>query len=290
MWGTNVSVGGKRTSSTWRKISTASWRPSEDSTITVVLELPVSDVKKFLKNESLSSGTRITLTHYVGWVLGKVMGLYPEMNVLVRRDQIFFRKEVNFSFLVASGRANHDSEDLTGVLVRNIDQKSLAEIATVLDGQARAVRDVESEESEPFAGLKGIVAKLPWPLMRYGLRLTGFILFQLNLWRRFFGLEKDAFGSCMITSVGMLGLKLALPRIYPFSGNVLMVCVGAVHEKALVISGKVEVGEVINVAIAADHRVVDGYGGAQILRTFESLFLSMGDLNKLEPVRKEIAK
>lgn len=281
---TNVKLRGKLKSGHWRRISSASWRPLEDSTVTAILELPVTDVKTFLKKQSLESGVKLTMTHYVGFILGKVFAMYPNLNVLVRHDELFQREEVNLSFLVAGGRSNQASEDLSGVTLKNIDQMSLIQIGALLQHKAHDAREGLHEsakiQKEPFGGIKSLVSRLPWPLRRLGLRLTGLILFQFNLWKNFFGLERDAFGVAMITSVGMFGIKLALPRIYPFSGNVLMVCLGAAHAKPWIKDGQIVSEEVVNLAFAVDHRVIDGFGGAQILKTFEELFLNFGDIKK----------
>lgn len=47
-------------------------------------------------------------------------------------------------------------------------------------------------------------------------RLVSFICYQLNIWSPAFGIQQNAFGSAMVTSIGMLGIQRGFAPLLPF--------------------------------------------------------------------------
>jgi len=66
-----------------------------------------------------------------------------------------------------------------------------------------------------------------------------------------------------VTSLGDEGTDVIYPVIYP--PQVAIVGFGAVLERPWVVEGRIEVRPVLNLTLAADHRVTDGRQGAQFL-------------------------
>jgi pyruvate dehydrogenase E2 component (dihydrolipoyllysine-residue acetyltransferase) len=70
-------------------------------------------------------------------------------------------------------------------------------------------------------------------------------------------------GTFTITNLGMYGVEFFTPIINPPEAAILGV--GAIHEKPVVIDGKVEVKPVLMLSLSYDHRVVDGAPAADFL-------------------------
>lgn len=72
-----------------------------------------------------------------------------------------------------------------------------------------------------------------------------------------------------VTSLGERGADTVLPIIHP--PQVAMIGFGRVVERPWAVAGQVEVQPVIDVSLAADHRVSDGHLGSQLLADIERL-------------------
>ena len=75
----------------------------------------------------------------------------------------------------------------------------------------------------------------------------------------FMGVKPDAFGSVMVTNVGSFGIPHALVPLSPTTRVPSLFAIGAIHDRALVVDGKVKVCPSSIVTASYDHRVYDGY-------------------------------
>jgi pyruvate dehydrogenase E2 component (dihydrolipoamide acetyltransferase) len=75
-------------------------------------------------------------------------------------------------------------------------------------------------------------------------------------------------GSFTISNLGMYGVDSFFPIINPPQAAILGV--GGIQSVPVVKEGEVQIGEVMHLALAADHRVVDGAQAAQFLRTLKA--------------------
>ena len=78
-----------------------------------------------------------------------------------------------------------------------------------------------------------------------------------------------AAASITINSLGEEGVDTLLPIIHP--PQVAIIAFGSVLERAWAVAGRVEARPVMNVALAADHRVSDGRDGARFLARIRDL-------------------
>jgi pyruvate dehydrogenase E2 component (dihydrolipoamide acetyltransferase) len=95
------------------------------------------------------------------------------------------------------------------------------------------------------------------------LRASAFLTEALDLDLKPLGLDRQPFGSAMVTSVGMFGLPQGFAPLAWMYGVPLLVLVGELTAKAVVVDGRVEAREVLPITATIDHRYVDG---AQIAR------------------------
>jgi len=75
------------------------------------------------------------------------------------------------------------------------------------------------------------------------------------------GLEKDAIGSIIVSSVGKFGFVDAYTCFFGTVGQWIILTVNAVHEEIVPCNGKIEIAKMININCAIDHRYL--YSGAR---------------------------
>ena len=75
-------------------------------------------------------------------------------------------------------------------------------------------------------------------------------------------------GSAMVSSVGMLGLPRGFAPLAWMYDVPVLVLVGEITQQPVVVAGRVEVRDVLPITATIDHRYVDGWQIAKLMRAF----------------------
>jgi pyruvate/2-oxoglutarate dehydrogenase complex dihydrolipoamide acyltransferase (E2) component len=183
---------------------------------------------------------------------------YPEANVKCEAGKFFQRQDVDVFVLVSIPGVR---EDLAGVMLRNCDQMSLADIADRLRGKAT---EVKHGKDETYGKTRSIFAKYPPWVTKMVVKFADFYLNRMNKDLSGQGMPQDPFGSAMVTSVGMFGVEEGYGPIIPLSRLPLFLVVTEVRDRPWVEEGKVVVRPIMKIMVTLDHRVLDGYKGGQL--------------------------
>lgn len=265
MFTRNVHLGAPFRLSAWRKISLGSWRPVGDSSVHGLLEIEAEPALRYIETWSRVAHERVTLTHFAIRACGEMLRRHPEINAIVRFGRIYPRRSCD---VFAHAAADPAGSDLSGVLVRQADAKSVAAIAAEIRPQVAAIK---TQKDSSFLRVKGMMRRWPGVLTRALLDVLGFVLYSLNLWSPLLGAPRDSFGSMMVTNIGSLGLKMAFVPMAPYTRVPLVMALGAVHQRAIVRADRVVAARVFCACWTFDHRIIDGVHAAQMARTFETI-------------------
>lgn len=274
--GKNITGHYVRNLSSWRRMAAVAWSAPDDPTIYGTIDLDMTEALDFLSKESERTGEHLTVTHLVTKALADTLAEHPECNCVIRRGRIFERDDVDVSVLVAvpPEDAEHEQEaDLSGAIVRNADRKSIAEIAREIREGARKVRKHQDPLLEKTKQLFNL---LPPVVMGPLLRLVARLQYDFNLDLSSVGVPNDPFGSAIVTSVGMLGISEAFPPLLTFTRAPAILAVGAVEDKPGVREGQVMVTPTMRIAATFDHRVIDGFQGGKLAKTFKGIMNDPG--------------
>jgi pyruvate dehydrogenase E2 component (dihydrolipoamide acetyltransferase) len=102
----------------------------------------------------------------------------------------------------------------------------------------------------------------PW-LLRPTMNLSAWLTSDLNLDLPALGVRRQAFGSAMITSVGMWGISRAYSPLASYYRVPVLVLVGAVTQKPVAVAGQVVVRPMLTLTATFDHRYADGFQAAR---------------------------
>lgn len=261
--------------SPWRRLSLAIWKKASDPTVYGQFDFDTTNAISFLEKFNATSPIKITLTHLVAKILGKLIALYPDINGIIRWGNIYFRDSVDIFLQVAIKQTSYRGDHLSGAKVCNIDKKSLVEIAEELSGKASNIR----EDKDPqFQKQFSIARLLPIFLLRWVIRLNEFLTHDLCLNLPQLGLHADPFGSAMFTSTGSLNIPPGLAPLVPPSRCPFIFCLGRIEKKAWVVEGdRIEARPIMGFSVTFDHRFMDGLTGAKM---FNSLMDFLSDPEK----------
>jgi hypothetical protein len=240
----------------WRKIAASTWGEPSDPQIYGDLELDAGPALAFI-DHARRSGVHLTLTHVVGKALAYAFGQHPDLNGRLHRGRFVQRETVDIFFIVSA----EGGRELTGVKVREVDRLPAAAIAQEL--AARTERIHTGADAE-FGKTKAMLEKLPpWALERM-LRLSAWLAIDLDLPLDDLGMPRQAFGSALVSSVGMFGIRHAYAPLSPYYRVPLLVLVGEVAQKPVVRDGEVVIRPMVNLAATIDHRYLDGFHAARL--------------------------
>jgi len=252
--------------SPWRKIAIGTWRTAADPSVYAEVEFDASAALRYLALWREHQGVKATVTHFVGKALAEAIRRHPDINCVQRWGTLYPRKSIDIFFQVAT---DSEGEDLSGMVIREADQKSLAEITLEMQAQVARIRN----RTDPsYQQMKGLMSLLPGWLVGPAIHLASFIMYGLNLWSPLIGSPRDSFGSAMVTSIGSLGIDSGFVPLVPYSRVPLLLAVGAVRERPVVRDGQVVIAPIVKISATFDHRVIDGVHGAKMSNTLKKIF------------------
>jgi hypothetical protein len=251
-----------RGGATWRKLASATWRVPRDPQIYGDIDVDASAALAFIADVRAATGVRVTMTHLVAKAIAHTLGTHRDLNVRMRRGTFVPRDSVDI-FVVATG----EGDDLSGVKIRHADGKSVVEIALELQERVRRLR---AGDDAAFGATKRLFDALPSRVLAPGFRLATWLTMDRDLDLARFGLPREAFGSAMVTSVGMFGIQHAYAPLSPYYRIAFLALVSEVAPKPVVVEGEVVARPVLNVAVTLDHRYLDGEQAGRLARTMRA--------------------
>ncbi len=266
----NVALTPKKHISSFRRLAIGTWRTVKDPSVYGTLTVEVDESLRYIEEYRAKTGRRLTLTHLMARAMGAVLSEMPDANAILRFGRIYLRDEVSVFFQVAMEDPVTGQIDLSGLVVRNADKRTLADIAEDFDKAAAKVRAGKDEEKERSRKTLG---KMPGWLVGIMLDVVAFLTYTLNLNLRGLGLPKDPFGSVMITNIGSLGIEEAWVPLVPYSRVPLLIAMGAVTKDAVVAEDdSIRIARRMRVCVTFDHRILDGAHAAKMSKTMKKWF------------------
>ncbi len=273
----------------WRYIAAADWQKPRDPSIHGALEIDATNAMAWLEAMRDKWGVHVTVNHLVVKALAETFRRHPQANAIIRRGRVFVRDHIDISVLVAvrPDNANHlQRADLSSTMIRNADRRDILSIAREVQRGAGAVR----EHHDPLLGrTKAIMRFLPPSLLRLALEGAYRAMYDWNVPLAPI-IPRDPFGSALVTSVGTFCIGHAFAPIPPFMNIAAILAVGVVEDKAVVRNGEVVVRKILPLSATIDHRVIDGFQGARLSRTLQTILENPARELQIEPVDEAAAQ
>ncbi len=260
------------TTPVFRKIAMGTWNNGGDPSVYGLLEIDMHESLKYISGLQKKTDVKITPAHLVGKAIAKVLKLRPEINGIIRFNQIYNRENVDIFYQVNVDGNESDKikgANLSGCVVRNADNLTIIEIAKSIRNQATKARNGNDEH---FKNTFQLFNLLPWSLSRIALKIFSFLNYDLNLNFNWAGIPSDPFGSVMITNVGSFGIEVAWAPLVPYSRVPLLLTVGSIKDQARVIDGQICIRPVMKIGVTFDHRFMDGVHAAAMSHYFQKCF------------------
>lgn len=273
--------------SVWRKIAMASWRPRTDPTISATMNIEATGLLNYIDDVKAATGQHVTPMHLVGRAAAKVFEALPGLNGRIVFGSFLPSPTIDCFFVVSLRTdpvtgAQAVSTDLSGAVVRRVDEKPPWVIAKELADRASMIRHDQDPE---FKRTKSMVKGLPPLLLRPLMDAVGFVTEGLQLPLSFMGLEARPYGSIVVSNIGTYGLDSAFAPVPPFVRVPFTIVIGAIGDKVLAEDGQAVIRPVLPLSVCLDHRFVDGYQAATMARVFRQY---LADPAAMDPVPRPV--
>lgn len=238
----------------WRKLAGVSWSAPSDPQFFGDLEVDAASVLAYVGEARRRTGVHVTLTHAVVRAVAHGLQAVPELNVRLAHGREYPRESIDVLVIVAVG-----GDELSGIKLASVDRKTLVDVATELESRAAAIRSGADAE---FGRTKKMLTTLPSRVLRPAMRAAAWLTSDLDLDLPRFGLPREAFGSAMVSSIGMTGIAHAYSPLASYYRVPFLVLVGSVTEQAVVRGGQVVARPMLSLTATFDHRYTDGFRAA----------------------------
>lgn len=252
--------------SAFRTLAAVAWDPPLDPTIYGEAEIDATALQRYVAEVRERTGQKVTITHCVARALALVLKENPALNCTIRRGRIWQRTGVDVFCQVAvppEEKTKLQGADLSGAVLRDCDQLKPDAIAQTL----AAIADKIRKRDDPL--LKQTKRNLEWMpawLARIMMRVLSWLSHDAGISLKAIGIPDDPFGSVMVTSLGMMGIRKAYAPLFPTAKGIGVVLVGGVYDGVVALDGKPEVRPLLPLTIAIDHRLIDGFQASVMAR------------------------
>ncbi|KAL4146413.1 hypothetical protein PRNP1_012277 [Phytophthora ramorum] len=257
-----------------RKMMISTFGPPDSGMILGTLQMDMTKTNQYIADRRKESDCHLTITHIVLRALGEALSKAPSVNGHLVFGSYYPAPTVDISCLVAVGAG----QDLGVCRLPEIDKMTLQDVCSRVRDEATKIRWGKDQGQEDR---NKIMSVLPTYVIRLMLNFFGWLGSACGFRIAPVGVEPYMFGSCMVTSVGMMGLDLAFSPITPYSQVPMLVTIGSITDKAVVVDGKVAVRPMLTLTTTIDHRYVDGSEAARMAKTLKAF---VEDPNLLEAV------
>lgn len=257
--------------STFRKLALKIWdSPPRDPTTYGDVDIDMTSALAFLKKVKRKYGEEVTVTHLMGRALAQVMAERPLSNVIIRRFRLYQREDVDIFFMVAITEKSSGAEpDLSGFVIRQVDQKGLVEVAREFREKVEAVR----KDTDPVSRLRKVFAMTPGFVMPRIMELLEWVTADINI--KIPGFPHDPYGSAIISNVGTLGIPHAYIPLVPYARCPFSLGIGALNKRPYVVEStkgdRIEIRPVLTLSLTVDHRIIDGLELSKMMHRFLEL-------------------
>jgi len=258
----NLELARKKNPSMFRKLAIGTWRTAYDPSVYGSLDLRMEEAVAYMAAFRAHTGRHLTVTHMMGRAVAAVFERVPDANAILRGSTLYRRKDIAVFFQVAMEDEVTGEIDLSGMVLRDPQKKTMVEIVDECDARIKKVKAHKDKELE---GTRSMMGRLPGALVGPVLRLTSWLAYDVNV--KVPGVARDAFGSVMITNIGSIGLEEAYAPLVPYSRVPILLATGAIKDTPVVDNGRLVAAKTMKVCATFDHRVLDGVHAAIMAKT-----------------------
>jgi len=255
-----------------KKINYTSWSNPYDPQTYATLRLDITKIVPYLKEKSEQIKRHITPTIFTVKLMAIILKKYPEVYGYIKFGVYDTKDGVDICCLVQVG----DGKELANTTITNCDKKNFQQITDELVESVKLLRARKNKDQNfKMKIFKFIPTYITGPF-------TQIVSYLSSIGVKFdaLGLKKFEFGSCVITSIGGLGIEYSYAPIPPLTFAPLLLTLCSKYDvNKRDENGKIETKTYLRMNFTADYRFFNMKNSSQI---FKDIHLFGEDPEKFE--------
>jgi len=255
-----------------KKINYTSWSNPYDPQTYATLRLDITKIVPYLKEKSEQIKRHITPTIFTVKLMAIILKKYPEVYGYIKFGVYDTKDGVDICCLVQVG----DGKELANTTITNCDKKNFQQITDELVDSVKLLRARKNKDQNfKMKIFKFIPTYITGPF-------TQIVSYLSSIGVKFdaLGLKKFEFGSCVITSIGGLGIEYSYAPIPPLTFAPLLLTLCSKYDvNKRDENGKIETKTYLRMNFTADYRFFNMKNSSQI---FKDIHLFGEDPEKFE--------
>ena len=183
------------------QVRIATWNKHYDPQIFAKIRINLSKISPFLEQYNTKNKSKVTLTVFFIKMIGNTLAKFPEVNGFIRFGNYVSKQTVDMVSLCQID----DGSELGNCRLSEVDKLTLAQIA---EKQKEAAEKLRAKKDSDYNTKMLLFHLVPTWLGSIVCDILAY-LSGIGIEAKMFGIKKFEFGSCVVTSVGSIGLRSA---------------------------------------------------------------------------------
>ncbi|MDR2523920.1 MAG: 2-oxo acid dehydrogenase subunit E2 [Candidatus Nomurabacteria bacterium] len=217
-------------------------------------KIDVTELLKYLekKNKSRPPGQHLTLLHAMMMATAKTIHHRPYMNRYIQGRRTFQRDEISLAFVARQELRENTEEMLLSFVAR--DDDTIDSLGQRVREKVAAARKSGTNEMEK---LLSVITSAPMPIMAF----IVFIFHSLDFWGllpKSFTENEPEYATVFLANLGSVGGGAIYHHLNNFGTNSIFITMGKVHPEEVIIDGKRQTRDIMEIGVTLDERITDG--------------------------------
>ena len=242
------------------KMTVATWGETTDPQIYGKVKLNLTKMEPYLEKLSAKINVKVTLTIFSIKLVSIVLSKFEIMNSYIKFGKINTKSNIDIACAISIG----DGNDLANCLIKSCEQKSIKEIIDEIHDSSKKLREKKNEDhlvkgrlSQYFPNLYVLSKYFYFSILALLMQITSYIS-SIGYSIKQVDLKKFEFGTCVVTSIGSLGIEDGHPPIPPPTFVPLVVAICKAKTKYEYNSNnKIQENKYMKLNLTVDSRFVD---------------------------------
>lgn len=266
---------GKEYQKTWKDRKDAKWikmpgvlrmctylKDRQDADVYINKKIDVTNLVKYMK-EKKKTEPDTTYFHALAFACAKTVFNRPRLNRYIINHNCYERDDVSLSFVAKVNFEDNAKEFLSVLKVEPND--TIDDLRNKIKDKVDKVRNNMKNDTDNTVD---ILDKLPKPILGMVVPIVKF-MDRHDLLPKDFNDNLIYNSTAILSNLGSIKCGAIYHNITNFGSNGIVITFGDIHKEPMVIDGKIEIRDVIDIGANLDERIADGVYMAKAINLLE---------------------
>lgn len=266
---------GKEYQKTWKDRKDAKWikmpgvlrmctylKDRQDADVYINKKIDVTNLVEYMKNKKKTEPDT-TYFHALAFACAKTVFNRPRLNRYIINHNCYERDDVSLSFVAKVNFEDNAKEFLSVLKVEPTD--TINDLRNKIKDKVDKVRNNMQNDTDNTVD---ILDKLPKPILGMVVPIVKF-MDRHDLLPKNFNDNLIYNSTAILSNLGSIKCGAIYHNITNFGSNGIVITFGDIHKEPMVIDGKIEIRDVIDIGANLDERIADGVYMAKAINLLE---------------------